>query len=67
MHIKLLKNAALGLAKNYKNDSKRAKEATMSFQIKIAENFNGADFAVFIKYLEELKRNTIGRKEANNL
>ena len=31
IHIRLLKNAALGLAKNYKKDAKKIKEATINF------------------------------------
>lgn len=39
--LKLIKNAALGLKKNYKNKSERAKTDTYDFQVKIAENFSG--------------------------
>lgn len=55
----MIKNAALGLKKNYKNKSERAKTDTYDFQVKIAENFSGQTFALFLKHLNELKRDVI--------
>ena len=49
----------MGLNKNYKNTSNRVSEATEDFQIKIAKNFDGRTFSIFIKHLNELKRDVI--------
>jgi hypothetical protein len=47
----LIKSAALGMHKNYKNESNNTKEATEDFQVKIAKNFDGRTFSIFIKHL----------------
>ena len=55
----MLKSAALGLLKNYKNNSQKAQEATLEFQVKISKNLDGRTFSQFIKYLTELKRDIL--------
>ena len=39
-------------------------DATAEFQVKIAKNFDGKTFALFIKYLNELKKDVIEYNEA---
>lgn len=58
-YVKLIKAAAIGLNKNYKNESEKAKRNTEDFKVKLAENFDGRTFAIFIKHLSELKKDVI--------
>lgn len=52
---RLIKKAAMGLFKNYKNESKTIIKNTNDFKVKIAKNFDGRTFSLFLKHLEELK------------
>ena len=61
---KLVKNAAIGLHKNYKNGSQISKTRTDDFKIKIAKNFDGQTFALFIKHINELKKDVLDRNTA---
>ena len=60
---KLIKAAAIGLNKNYKKDSQHVKDNTEAFIVKLAENFDGRTFAIFIKHLNELKKDVIDRNK----
>lgn len=60
----LLKDAAIGLHKNYKNDSQISKTRTEDFKVKIAKNFDGQTFALFIKHINELKKDVLDRNTA---
>jgi len=66
-YLKLIKYAALGLKKNYKNKSERTKTDTYDFQVKIAENMSGQTFALFLKHLNELKRDVIQYNEKEGI
>jgi len=59
----LVKRAAIGLSKNYNADSKKVRLATEDFKLKIAKNFDGRTFALFLKYLEELKKEVLEKYE----
>ena len=56
---KLIRQAAFGLHKNYKNNSQRAIDATNEFQVSLSKNFDGRTFSQFIKYLNELKKDVL--------
>ena len=45
--------------KNYKSEAAKTKQATEEFQVKISKNFDGRTFSIFIKHLNELKRDVI--------
>lgn len=59
-----MKNAAIGLHKNYKNTSQISKTRTDDFKVKIAKNFDGQTFALFIKHINELKKDVLDRNTA---
>jgi hypothetical protein len=56
---KLIKDASQGLMKNFKNDSQRARDETMEFQVKISKHFDGKTFSLFLKHLSELRKEVI--------
>jgi hypothetical protein len=60
----LIKLAAQGLYKNYKNESKGVREHTEDFKLTIAKDFDGRTFSLFVKHLNELKTTVLDRKEA---
>jgi len=59
LFTKLIKTAAIGLHKHYKNESARSTQATNDFQVKISKNFDGRTFSLFIKHLNELKKDVL--------
>ena len=66
-YVSLLKKAALGLSKNYKSSSQKTRDSTHNFQVKIAENFDGSTFAVFLKHLNDLKKDVLEFRETEGL
>lgn len=58
---KLVKSAAIGLYKNYKNAAPISKKRTEDFKVQVAKNFDGRTFALFIKHVNELKKDVLER------
>ena len=64
---KLVKSSAIGLYKNYKNTSPTSKKRTEDFKVQVAKNFDGRTFALFIKYVNELKRDVLERNSEREI
>jgi len=48
------------------NDTKKCRLATEDFKMKIAKNFDGRTFALFLKYLQEIKTDVLDKHEATS-
>ena len=58
----LVMKSAMGLFKNYKRKSKEVQKDSEDFVTFVAKNMDGKTFALFNKYLNELKHDVLGHK-----
>ena len=58
----LVMKSAMGLFKNYKRKSKEVQKDSEDFVTFVAKNIDGKTFALFNKYLNELKHDVLGHK-----
>ena len=58
----LVMKSAMGLFKNYKRRSKEVQRDTDEFVTFVAKNMDGKTFALFNKYLNELKHDVLAHK-----
>ena len=62
----VIKRSALGLLKNYKNDSPKKRDQTNTVIDYLSKTMDGRNFTLLIKYLQEL-RNDVLMNETHKL